>query len=49
MLHGLPHDYALADGDLLSLDFAVSIDGWVSDSARSIVVGTCLLYTSRCV
>ncbi|MCB1254396.1 MAG: type I methionyl aminopeptidase [Austwickia sp.] len=40
VLHGLPHDYALADGDLLSLDFAVSIDGWVSDSARSIVVGT---------
>lgn len=40
VLHGLPHDYELADGDLLSLDFAVSIDGWVSDSARSLVVGT---------
>lgn len=39
VLHGLPHDYALADGDLLSLDFAVSVDGWVSDSARSVVVG----------
>lgn len=40
VLHGLPHDYALADGDLLSLDFAVSVDGWVSDSAISMVVGT---------
>lgn len=40
VLHGLPHDYELADGDLLSLDFAVSIDGWVSDSAVSVVVGT---------
>lgn len=40
VLHGLPHDYALADGDLLSLDFAVSVDGWVSDSALSFVVGT---------
>lgn len=40
MLHGLPHDYVLADGDLLSLDFAVELNGWVSDSARSIVVGT---------
>jgi methionyl aminopeptidase len=40
VLHGLPHDYVLADGDLLSLDFAVSIDGWVSDSAISVVVGT---------
>ena len=40
VLHGLPHDYVLADGDLLSVDFAASIDGWVSDSALSVVVGT---------
>jgi methionyl aminopeptidase len=40
VLHGLPHDYALRDGDLLSLDFAASVGGWVSDSALSIVVGT---------
>ncbi|MFN8196252.1 MAG: type I methionyl aminopeptidase [Nocardioidaceae bacterium] len=40
VLHGLPHDYTLADGDLLSLDFAASVDGWVSDSAVSMVVGT---------
>jgi methionyl aminopeptidase len=40
VLHGLPHDYVLRDGDLLSLDFAVSVEGWVSDSAISLVVGT---------
>jgi methionyl aminopeptidase len=40
VLHGLPHDYALKDGDLLSVDFAASVDGWVSDSAVSVVVGT---------
>ncbi len=40
VLHGLPHDYTLRDGDLLSLDFAASVDGWVSDSAVSLVVGT---------
>ena len=40
VLHGLPFDYRLADGDLLSMDLAVSIDGWVADSARSVVVGT---------
>jgi methionyl aminopeptidase len=40
VLHGLPHDYALRDGDLLSLDFACSVDGWVADSATSLVVGT---------
>ena len=39
VLHGLPHDYALRDGDLLSLDFAVAVDGWVADSAISLVVG----------
>ena len=39
-LHGLPHDYQLADGDLLSLDFAASVDGWVADSAVTIIVGT---------
>jgi len=40
VLHGLPFDYVLQDGDLLSLDFAVAVDGWVSDSAVSVVVGT---------
>ncbi|HEY3753366.1 MAG TPA: type I methionyl aminopeptidase [Pseudonocardiaceae bacterium] len=39
VLHGLPHDYVLRDGDLLSMDIAVSIDGWVADSARSVIVG----------
>ena len=40
VLHGLPHDYQLRDGDLISLDFACSVDGWVADSATSVVVGT---------
>lgn len=39
VLHGLPHDYALAEGDLLSLDLAVSLKGVVADSAISFVVG----------
>ncbi|GAB2976662.1 type I methionyl aminopeptidase [Nocardioides montaniterrae] len=40
VLHGLPHDYVLQDGDLLSVDFAASLNGWVSDSALSVIVGT---------
>lgn len=40
VLHGLPHDYTLVDGDVLSMDIAVSIDGWVADSARTVIVGT---------
>ena len=39
VLHGLPHDYKLRKGDLLSLDFAVALDGWVTDSAVSFTVG----------
>ncbi|TQM57351.1 type I methionyl aminopeptidase [Humibacillus xanthopallidus] len=39
VLHGLPRDYSLADGDLVSLDLAVSLGGVVADSAISFVVG----------
>lgn len=39
VLHGLPYDYTLADGDLLSLDLAVSLGGVAADSAISFVVG----------
>jgi methionyl aminopeptidase len=39
-LHGLPHDYRLRDGDMISLDFAASVNGWVADSALTLIVGT---------
>ncbi|GAA2180581.1 type I methionyl aminopeptidase [Brooklawnia cerclae] len=39
VLHGLPHDQVLQDGDLLSMDFAVSVDGWVGDHAISVIAG----------
>ena len=39
VLHGLPYDYRLADGDLLSLDLAVSRNGIAADSAISFLVG----------
>src|ERR687890_812558 len=40
VLHGLPHDYTLEDGDVVSLDFAAAVDGWVSDSATTVIAGT---------
>ena len=40
VLHGLPHDRRLRDGDLVSLDFAAEVDGWVADSAITVPVGT---------
>ena len=39
VLHGLPHDRTLAEGDLLTLDLAVSKAGVAADSAISFVVG----------
>ena len=39
VLHGLPFDYALRDGDVVSLDFAAAVDGWVADSALTVIVG----------
>lgn len=39
VLHGLPHDRSLADGDLLTLDLAVTLDGIAADAAISFVVG----------
>lgn len=40
VLHGLPHDQALADGDLLTLDLAVILDGVAADAAISFIVGS---------
>ena len=39
VLHGLPRDYTLADGDLVTLDLAVSKRGVAADSAISFIVG----------
>jgi methionyl aminopeptidase len=40
VLHGLPHPYVLRDGDVLTADIAVLVDGWAADSARTVIVGT---------
>jgi methionyl aminopeptidase len=40
VLHGLPHDYRLKDGDNVGLDFAAEVEGWVTDSAITVPVGT---------
>ncbi|RDV45170.1 type I methionyl aminopeptidase [Leifsonia sp. ku-ls] len=39
VLHGMPNDHALADGDLLTLDLAVTLDGIAADAAVSFLVG----------
>jgi methionyl aminopeptidase len=39
VVHGIPGDYALAEGDLLSVDVGVTLDGWVADSAITFTIG----------
>ncbi|OIJ88220.1 type I methionyl aminopeptidase [Streptomyces colonosanans] len=39
IVHGIPDDYRLRDGDLVSVDCGAEVDGWAGDSAISFVVG----------
>lgn len=40
VIHGIPNqDYILEDGDILSCDFGVEVDGMVTDAAISMIVG----------
>ncbi|WP_205687352.1 type I methionyl aminopeptidase [Cellulomonas endophytica] len=40
VVHGIPGERVLADGDVLSVDCGAVVDGWHGDSARTVVVGT---------
>jgi methionyl aminopeptidase len=40
VVHGIPNGQALADGDLVSVDFGATLRGWCGDAARSFIVGT---------
>lgn len=39
IVHGIPGERVLADGDLLSIDCGAEVEGWNGDSAISFVVG----------
>ena len=39
VVHGIPGDYAACEGDLISLDLGVTLDGLVADSATTLPVG----------
>lgn len=39
IVHGIPNDVPYAEGDLVSVDVGVTLDGWVADTARTVVVG----------
>ncbi|MYD93037.1 MAG: type I methionyl aminopeptidase [Chloroflexi bacterium] len=39
IVHGIPGSAVLREGDIISLDCGVILDGWHSDSARTLAVG----------
>ncbi len=40
VVHGIPDDRPLQDGDIVSIDGGLIVDGWHSDAARTHIVGT---------
>jgi methionyl aminopeptidase len=47
VVHGIPGDYRIEDGDLLSVDVGVTLDGFVADSAYTFSVGSISDQTQR--
>src|SRR3712207_6903508 len=39
VVHGIPGDYELKRGDILSIDVGVTKDGWVADGAITLPIG----------
>jgi methionyl aminopeptidase len=38
VVHGIPGPYRLKQGDIISIDVGVTLDGWVADAARTFPV-----------
>jgi methionyl aminopeptidase len=47
VVHGIPGPYELGDGDILSVDVGVTLDGFVADSAYTFPVGEIAAETER--
>jgi methionyl aminopeptidase len=39
VVHGVPGELVIGDGDIVGIDFGVTLDGWNADSARSVIAG----------
>lgn len=47
VVHAIPGPYALRDGDIISIDCGLTLDGWVSDTARTIPIGSITAQAAR--
>lgn len=39
LVHGIPGERRIVDGDVVSIDFGAIVEGWHGDAARTIIVG----------
>lgn len=39
LVHGVPGERVLCDGDVVSIDFGAVVEGWHGDAARTIIIG----------
>jgi len=49
VIHGIPNSRVLKDGDVLSVDVGVLIEGFYGDSARTVIIGQGTSETERLV
>ncbi|MFM9140481.1 MAG: type I methionyl aminopeptidase [Solirubrobacterales bacterium] len=49
VVHGIPGDGSLAEGDIISIDIGVTLDGWVADGACTFAVGEIDPETARMI
>lgn len=49
VVHGVPTERVVRDGDIVSVDFGVRLDGWCGDAADTYVVGNVLPDVRRLV
>lgn len=47
VVHGVPGELIIGDGDIVGIDLGVTLGGWNSDSARSVVAGKASLADQR--
>jgi methionyl aminopeptidase len=47
VVHGIPNDRPMVDGDVMSIDFGAIVGGWHGDSAFSVGVGTVSMEDQR--
>ena len=45
LVHGIPDDQPLLDGDILSIDFGVRLDGYCGDAATTLMIGNDIIHS----